>query len=64
MTAKKDLWEQKLDEHIEILKKCQADKGYKSCLGCEQVNDCKTRDEYVTAVYESMSKGKGGGFEF
>jgi len=64
MSSNLDLWEQKLKEQVVILKQCQADKGYKSCLACEQINDCQTRDTYVKAVYDSMSKGKGGGFEF
>lgn len=60
----KDLWEQKLLEQKEILQKCQADNSLNSCLPCEKVQNCETRDTYVKAVYNSMSKGKGGGFEF
>jgi len=31
---------------------------------CDKLFECALRDEYVKAVYESMSKGQGGGFEF
>jgi len=30
----------------------------------KELNSCQLRDNYVKAVYESMSKGAGGGFEF
>ena len=39
-------------------------KRSKSCLGCEEINSCDLRDSYVKAVYDSMSRGGGGGFEF
>ncbi len=64
MTKEADKYEIALQKKTAELKKCQGDKGYKSCLPCPQINDCKLRDEYVNAVYESMNKGKGGGFEF
>ena len=57
-------WDITLEEKTEELKTCQQNKGLKSCLGCEKVNNCDIRDTYVKAVYESMSKGATGGFEF
>lgn len=62
--AELDRWEIALEEKLQELKACQKQKGFKSCLGCSQINDCQLRDEYVKAVYDSMSKGAGGGFEF
>jgi len=60
----KDKFELFLDEMIEKLQKCQNEKNYKSCSLCEHYFGCELRDEYVKAVYNSMSKGDTGGFEF
>ncbi len=60
----KDKWQLALQEKKLQLQKCQQDRSLKSCLGCDKVFDCKLRDSYVNAVYESMNKGQGGGFEF
>ncbi|MEA3492507.1 MAG: hypothetical protein U9R27_11470 [Campylobacterota bacterium] len=59
-----DQWEIALEDKTKELQKCQQTKNLKSCLGCKEVNECKLRDAYVKAVYDSMSKGAGGGFEF
>ncbi|SFV64939.1 hypothetical protein MNB_SV-6-1442 [hydrothermal vent metagenome] len=59
-----DKWELALEDKIIEIKECQNDKDLKSCLGCDKLNDCELRDSYVKAVYESMSKGESGGFEF
>jgi hypothetical protein len=59
-----DLYEQKLQDQKEILQKCQDDKKVNSCLVCLEVIGCAIRKKYVLSVYESMSKGEGGGFEF
>ena len=59
-----DEWEIALEDKTKELEECQAIKNLKSCLGCVDVNSCRLRDEYVKAVYESMSKGEGGEFEF
>jgi len=59
-----DAWEIVLEEKSRELKECQVSRDLKSCLGCRELNSCTLRDEYVKAVYESMSKGEGGGFEF
>jgi len=59
-----DKWEIALEDKIEELKQCQLSKELNSCLGCKEINNCALRDSYLTAVYESMNKGEGGGFEF
>jgi len=63
-TQHRDEWEKRLDEQLLILQQCQSDHQIQSCLSCPDLLGCKTRDSYVKAVYESMSKGHGGGFEF
>jgi len=60
----RDRWEQILDKKLILLKQCQQDHALKSCLACPELLACPVRDAYVKAVYESMSKGHGGGFEF
>lgn len=59
-----DQWELKLEEHLKILKECQQEHHLNSCMSCDKLLECQTRDQYVVAVYESMNKGSGGGFEF
>ena len=63
--------EQELDEwQIILLQKkaelenCQKTNHLKSCMPCPHFLDCTIRDNYIKAVYDSMSKGQGGGFEF
>jgi len=62
--AQKDEFELELDRQREILQACQREKGLSSCFACETMFECKTRKNYVDAVYSSMSKGDGGGFDF
>jgi len=57
-------WEQALDAELIKLQKCQQEQGLKSCLPCPKLLNCNIRDTYIKSVYESMSKGAGGGFEF
>ena len=59
-----DEWEIKLDKKIVELKTCQESNQLKSCSPCGQFFECELRKRYVIAVYESMNKGAGGGFEF
>lgn len=59
-----DEWDLKLEEKLDELKKCQETQSLSSCNPCEKFFDCELRKKYVLAVYESMSKGTGGGFEF
>jgi hypothetical protein len=60
----KDRFELYLDEMIIKLHTCQKEKNYTSCSLCALYLECELRDEYVKAVYNSMSKGDTGGFEF
>ena len=59
-----DEWEIKLDKKIVELRTCQESNRLKSCSPCGQFFECELRKKYVIAVYESMNKGAGGGFEF
>jgi hypothetical protein len=59
-----DIYEGKLDEAKQSLSECQTAKGVESCLKCLQLIGCPVRALYVRAVYESMSKGETGGFDF
>ena len=62
--SERDVFEQRLDAMIEKLKACQDEHGLKSCSRCERYLACELRKSYVSAVYDSMSKGETGGFEF
>lgn len=59
-----DEFEKALEKQLSILKECQSEKSVDSCMKCEKLLECKTREEYVKAVYMSMNKGVTGGFEF
>ena len=63
-TKQRDRWEQALDQKLAALQECQQAHALSSCLPCPELLACTVRDAYVKAVYESMSKGHGGGFEF
>jgi hypothetical protein len=57
-------WDINLAQKSDILIKCQKEHNLEGCEKCSELLDCETRLEYVKSVYESMSKGDGGGFEF
>lgn len=59
-----DEWQIALKQQKSELEECQKKHEVKSCMTCEKLLDCEIRDAYVKAVYDSMSKGTGGGFEF
>lgn len=60
-----DIFEKKLQDELGNLKNCQQSSGVDSCFVCEKMLECSTRKSYVSAVYESMSKGQeGGDFDF
>lgn len=59
-----DKFEQHLDEMIIKLQSCQNEKSLASCSICEFYLTCELRSDYVKSVYNSMSKGDTGGFEF
>jgi len=60
----KDKFELHLDEMIIKIELCQKEKELKSCSECEFFFSCELRSDYVKSVYNSMSKGETGGFEF
>ena len=59
-----DIYEQDLQAKKALLQECQRSRDLATCSDCEKMFDCDTRKTYVKAVYESMAKGQGGGFEF
>ena len=59
-----DEWQITLKQKKVKLENCQKQHNVSSCLKCDKLLSCELRDTYVKAVYDSMSKGKGGGFEF
>jgi hypothetical protein len=59
-----DEWEVKLQTKLKELQDCQKSLQLSSCLACSKLLECQLRDIYVHAVYSSMNKGAGGGFEF
>lgn len=64
-----DEWEENLEKMLVELNACQQQMfGKNSCSPdhnyCEKFFECEIRKRYVLAVYESMNKGSGGGFEF
>jgi hypothetical protein len=64
MQQQKDRFEIHLDEMIVKLQNCQKERELKSCSVCEFFLKCELRSDYVKSVYNSMSKGDTGGFEF
>lgn len=59
-----DEWQILLTQKKTELETCQTQHQVKSCMQCNELLTCVLRDSYVKAVYDSMSKGQGGGFEF
>jgi len=59
-----DKFELHLEEMIIKLQNCQKDKKLSSCSLCESYLKCELRSDYIKSVYNSMSKGDTGGFEF
>ncbi len=59
-----DSFEQALQEKKSSVQSCQHEKGLSTCSACEKMFECDIRKVYVKAVYESMTKGDSGGFEF
>ncbi|MEA1914771.1 MAG: hypothetical protein U9N30_05595 [Campylobacterota bacterium] len=59
-----DQWELALEAELKKLQQCQINLGFSGCEPCPKLLDCELRNTYVKAVYTSMSKGSGGGFEF
>ena len=63
-TQETNIFEERLDAELAKMQQCQVEKAVKSCSLCEFYIGCDTRRAYVQAVYDSMSKGETGGFEF
>ena len=59
-----DEWQIALGVKKRELEACQREQRVGSCLSCPKIYNCEIRDAYVHAVYNSMNKGAGGGFEF
>jgi len=59
-----DIYERRLDEMLQKLQACQQEHVLVSCSACEHYLKCELRSAYVGAVFDSMSKGETGGFEF
>jgi uncharacterized protein YeeX (DUF496 family) len=59
-----DKFELHLNEMIRKIQDCQKSKSLNSCSNCEQYLSCELRTDYIKSVYNSMSKGDTGGFEF
>ncbi len=59
-----DKYKELLIKATQDLKDCQKNLQLQSCFDCEKLFDCEIRKKYVDAVYNSMSKGQSGGFEF
>ncbi len=59
-----DEFELHLEKKLKELQNCQKEKNLSTCSKCEIFLECELRKEYVDAVYNSMSKGDTGGFEF
>jgi len=59
-----DEWQIALKHKQIELEACQVEHQVRSCMKCDKLLKCKIRDAYIKAVYDSMSKGAGGGFEF
>lgn len=62
--AENEVFERQLDEAMKKLQACQKALHVKSCSKCEHYIGCEVRRAYVQSVYDSMSKGETGGFEF
>lgn len=59
-----DTWKIALEEKKSELQLCQEKQEVESCMKCSKLIGCELREAYVKAVYDSMNKGTGGGFEF
>ncbi|HZF71403.1 hypothetical protein [Sulfuricurvum sp.] len=64
MPDNNEVYEERLDEAMQILQSCQQDHEVESCYVCVQCIGCEIRTKYIRTVYESMSKGETGGFDF
>ncbi|NKQ40931.1 MAG: hypothetical protein HF962_05100 [Sulfurovum sp.] len=63
-TKELDKWEKTLLEKKAELEAHFKELGISSVMDCPDFPNCPIHEAYIRAVYESMSKGHGGGFEF
>lgn len=59
-----DIFEEKLAQATNELKKCQNKHNFESCMNCDKIFNCNIRKNYVNAVFNSMSKGQNTDFNF
>lgn len=59
-----DIFARNLQSKAAALQQCQQSRAFSSCSECEAFISCEVRASYVRAVYESMSKGQQGDFDF
>ncbi len=59
-----DEWELELQKQKKILEAHMKELGITTEMDCPDFPNCPIHEAYVQAVYNSMSKGVGGGFEF
>lgn len=64
MHENNNIYEERLDASIAELQNCQQEQNVSSCYVCERCIGCEIRTRYIRSVYESMSKGETGGFDF
>ncbi len=64
MNKEIEKYKEKLLQTKKNLEQCQQNLQLKSCFNCEKLFNCEIRKKYIDAVYNSMSKGQSGGFEF
>lgn len=64
MQDSNEIYEAKLREQMQNVQECQQERSLNSCYTCTESIGCEIRTRYVRSVYESMSKGETGGFDF
>ena len=64
MPDSNEVYEEKLDAAMNDLQACQSEHNIESCYVCDKCIGCEVRTKYIRSVYESMSKGEIGGFDF
>lgn len=64
MQVQQDRFDEHLTQMLQKLQECQDSRGLKGCFNCNLFFECNLRADYVKVVYNSMSKGDTGGFEF
>lgn len=64
MSEHNEIFKERLEDALVKLKACQNSIGLDACMPCNKLFECELRKTYVKAVYDSMSKGQSGGFEF